>query len=97
MTVKEFYERMRKSVDIEGSRILFGGGEQIYGWECTFDFGKYKGSKVHDVLTKDPQYIEWNLINNEKFLCSQKVLDELYKLIPHAKTSIPERKTTNNP
>lgn len=32
----------------------------------TFDFGKYKGSSVEDVLKTDPQYIMWCWVNVER-------------------------------
>lgn len=56
-----------KNVDFAG-RIIFNDS----GIE-TFNFGKYKGQTVEDVLRKDPAYYSW-IINSEFPLYTKKVL-----------------------
>ncbi len=47
-----------KMVDYSG-RLTYNNNEEI-----VFNFGKYKGVKVSDVLKKEPQYYDW-IMNSE--------------------------------
>jgi DNA polymerase-3 subunit epsilon len=44
--------------------------------EVVFNFGKYSGKKVEDVLKKEPQYYDW-IINNDFPLDTKRKLTEL--------------------
>lgn len=60
----------KKKVDLAGHMIYSEQGEIV------FNFGKYKGHKVMDVLVKDPGYYSW--IQNADFpLYTKKVLTDI--------------------
>ncbi len=40
---------------------------KIYKPEDKFDFGKYKGDDIKFTYTFDPEYIQWQIINNKYF------------------------------
>ena len=44
--------------------------------EEVFNFGKYKGQLVTDVLRRDPNYYEW-IINGDFALNTKKILTEI--------------------
>jgi DNA polymerase-3 subunit epsilon len=67
--IHTFTERKKKA-DLAGHIIYSDQGDII------FNFGKYKGSKVMDVLIKDPGYYSW--MQNADFpLYTKKVLTDI--------------------
>jgi DNA polymerase-3 subunit epsilon len=67
--IHSFTERKKKA-DLAGHIIYSDQGDII------FNFGKYKGSKVMDVLIKDPGYYSW--MQNADFpLYTKKVLTDI--------------------
>ncbi len=59
-----------RNADFAGRIIYNNKGEEI------FNFGKYKGKTVEEVLEKDPGYYGW-IINNEFPLYTKKVLTNI--------------------
>ena len=47
------FSRLNNNLDFDGRFVLNEQGEEIV------NFGKYKGLKVRDVLTKEPGYYNW--------------------------------------
>jgi DNA polymerase-3 subunit epsilon len=64
------YSAQTKSVDFVGRIVLNDNNEEI------FNFGKYKGQKVSDVLVKDSSYYAW-MMNGDFPQYTKKVLTEL--------------------
>jgi DNA polymerase-3 subunit epsilon len=64
------YSSHNRNADFAG-RIIYNEKE-----EEIFNFGKYKGQKVEDVLKKDPAYYGW-MINNDFPLYTKKVLTSI--------------------
>ena len=58
------------NVDFAGRMIYNDKGEEV------FNFGKYKGQLVTDVLRRDPNYYEW-IINGDFALNTKKILTEI--------------------
>ncbi len=52
-----------------------------------FFFGKHKGEAVADVFIANPSYIDWALINIEKFMLTQESFDYLDKINANFKFS----------
>ena len=67
--LSEFSTR-RQTVDFAGFISLDDSGEKI------FSFGKHKGTKVCDVLEKEPRYFSW-ILNADFPLYTKKVLAEI--------------------
>ncbi len=65
------YSARTKYIDFAG-RIIKGDDD-----EPVFNFGKYKGQKVKEVLKKDPYYFDW-MMNADFPLYTKKVLEEIY-------------------
>ena len=59
-----------KNADFAGRIIFNDKGEEV------FNFGKYKGQKVTDVLEKDPGYYGW-MMNGDFPLFTKKVLTNI--------------------
>jgi DNA polymerase-3 subunit epsilon len=64
------YSSHNRNADFAG-RIIYNEKE-----EEIFNFGKYKGQKVDDVLKKDPAYYGW-MMNNDFPLYTKKVLTSI--------------------
>lgn len=60
----------KKHADFAGRIVYDDDGIEI------FNFGKYKGEKVHEVLSKDPGYYGW-MINGDFPLYTKKVLTNI--------------------
>jgi len=71
-TINELSEfsTQNKNVDLVGHIIFNDKNVEV------FNFGKYKGVSVEDVLTKDPGYFGW-MMNGQFPLYTKKVLTEL--------------------
>lgn len=50
---------------------------KMYNLKTRLDFGKYKGDTVDDVITNDPQYLEWCLENVDGFCLTKSAKHEL--------------------
>lgn len=59
-----------RNVDFAGRIILNDQNEEV------FNFGKYRGKKVEDVLEKDPAYYSW-MMNNDFPLYTKKMLTNI--------------------
>ena len=59
-----------KNVDFAGRIVYNKEGREV------FNFGKYKGRLVEDILTKDPGYYGW-MINNDFPLYTKKMLTQI--------------------
>jgi len=64
------FSTQNKNVDLAGHIVFNDKNVEI------FNFGKYKGTSVEDVLTKDPGYFGW-MMNGQFPLYTKKVLTEL--------------------
>ena len=64
------YSSYNNNVDFAGRMIYNDKGEEV------FNFGKYKGQLVTDVLRRDPNYYEW-IINGDFALNTMKILTEI--------------------
>lgn len=64
------YSTMNKNVDFVGRMIYNEKGEEI------FNFGKYKGQKVEDILAKDPGFFSW-MLNADFPLDTKKTLTSI--------------------
>lgn len=67
--IHELSERKKKA-DLAGHMIYSDAGDIV------FNFGKYKGQKVQDVLLKDPGYYSW-MLNADFPLYTKKVLTDI--------------------
>ena len=63
------YSSYNNNVDFAGRMIYNDKGEEV------FNFGKYKGQLVTDVLRRDPNYYEW-IINGDFALNTKNILTE---------------------
>jgi len=64
------YSSQNRNVDFLGRIILDDDGRE------SFNFGKYKGQRVDDVLKKDPGYYSW-MMNGQFPLYTKKVLTSI--------------------
>ena len=48
-----------------------------YDLETTMNFGKYKGKTLREILTANPNYVNWCLINVDYFHISNSTLTEI--------------------
>lgn len=64
------YSSFTDNVDFAGRMIYNDKGEEM------FNFGKYKGQRVTDVLKKDPSYYAW-IMNGDFALNTKKLLTEI--------------------
>ena len=64
------YSSYNNNVDFAGRMIYNDKGEEF------FNFGKYNGQLVTDVLRRDPNYYEW-IINGDFALNTKKILTEI--------------------
>ena len=48
-----------------------------YNLETTMNFGKYKGKTLREILTANPNYVNWCLINVDYFHISNSTLTEI--------------------
>lgn len=64
------------SVDLAGRIVYNGAGQEV------FNFGKYKGQAVTDVLRKDPSYYAW-MMNCDFPLYTKKVLTAIKLRMAH--------------
>lgn len=59
------------------------------------NFGKYKGQTVEQVFVQDPKYIEWALINMEKFCLTKDSLESLEEFANNFKFHEQTKKINN--
>ena len=64
------FTTQNNNVDFSGKFIFNDKGEEI------FNFGKYKGQKVTEVLKNDPGYFGW-MLNGDFSLHTKKVLTNI--------------------
>lgn len=64
------FSAKNRSVDYAGRIVLDNDDNEI------FNFGKHKGKKVVDVLTRDPSYYAW-IMNSEFTLDTKRVLTQI--------------------
>jgi DNA polymerase-3 subunit epsilon len=64
------FSSFNRNVDFVGRMIYNDNNEEI------FNFGKYKGQKVEDVLEKDPGFFSW-MLNNDFPLDTKRVLTNI--------------------
>ena len=64
------YSSHNRNVDFAGRIIFDDNGIEV------FNFGKYKGQQVEDVLKKDPAYYSW-ILNSEFPLYTKKILTSI--------------------
>jgi hypothetical protein len=55
---------------------------KFYNIETVFDFGKYAGKSVREVLDIQPSYIDWCIINLNYFYISQAEIDYIKSIKP---------------
>ena len=53
-----------------------------YKLDSVFDFGKYEGSKLEEILEKDPSYIEWCICNLDYFLITEEDITSITEAFP---------------
>lgn len=73
-SVHEF-SKAQNSVDLMGRIVYNENGEEV------FNFGKYKGQRVQDVLRKDSGYYSW-MMRGDFPMYTKKVLKELKEKMP---------------
>lgn len=73
-SVHEF-SKAHNSVDLMGRIVYNDNGEEV------FNFGKYKGQRVQDVLRKDSGYYSW-MMRGDFPMYTKKVLKELKEKMP---------------
>ena len=61
------FSSFNRNADFAGRIIYNDNGEEV------FNFGKYKGKKVTDILTREPSYYAW-MMNGDFSLYTKKVL-----------------------
>ena len=64
------YSSFSKNVDFAGRMVYNDKGEEM------FNFGKYKGQLVKDVLAKDPSYYAW-MMNSDFTLNTKAALTRI--------------------
>jgi hypothetical protein len=55
---------------------------KFYYLETKFTSGKYKGQTLEEVFDKDPEYIDACLREDDNFLVTEEVMDELQNIKP---------------
>ena len=53
---------------------------KFYKLNTVFTFGKFKGKTLKEVITIQPSYVEWCLVNLDHFYISDKVLKEIKQI-----------------
>lgn len=53
-----------------------------YNLVSVFDFGKYEGSKLIEILEKEPTYIDWCICNLDSFLITEGDLASISEVSP---------------
>lgn len=80
-------ERFYAMCDRKGVRISqmletmvrsFDRGSQTYGLDMRFDFGKYAGMNVEDVIRTDTRYVRW-LVNTSEWFKIDSAAERLLK------------------
>ena len=61
------YTTMTRNVDLNGRMVYNDNGEEV------FNFGKYKGFRVVDVLARDPGFFSW-MLNGDFPLETKRIL-----------------------
>jgi hypothetical protein len=56
---------------------------KFYYLDTKFTSGRYKGQTLEEVFEKDPEYIENALLEDDNFLITEEVLDELQGVNPN--------------
>ncbi len=56
---------------------------KFYYLDTKFTSGRYKGQTLEEVFEKDPEYIENTLLEDDNFLITEEVLDELQGVNPN--------------
>lgn len=51
-------------------------GIQIYSIDDTFDFGKYKGKAISEIVIENEQYIHWCIKNVDWFCVTEEVISK---------------------
>ena len=64
------YSSFNKNVDFAGRMVYDDKGVEI------FNFGKYKGQSVSEVLKRDPSYYSW-ILNNDFTLNTKAMLTKI--------------------
>lgn len=70
MTFLSDYSSFNKNVDFAGRMVYNEEGQEV------FNFGKYKGMAVTDVLQRDPNYYAW-ILNNDFTLNTKAMLTKI--------------------
>lgn len=52
----------------KGTKNWIKKNKVIYSKNNSLNFGKYKGEKVKDILTKDKKYLDWLLLKTKYFI-----------------------------
>lgn len=50
---------------------------KIYNLESTLSFGKFKGKTLSEILSIQPSYIKWCIMNLDHFVLPQDVLEQI--------------------
>ncbi|MDR1198651.1 MAG: hypothetical protein LBK94_06520 [Prevotellaceae bacterium] len=69
---------------------------KFYHIDTKFDFGKYAGKTLQEVLEIRPSYINWCIINLDHFYISEDVIDEIKSIKPEFALSEEELQELNN-
>ena len=75
------YSSYNKNVDFAGRMVYDDNGVEV------FNFGKYKGQSVSEVLKKDPGYYSW-ILNSDFTLNTKAMLTKIRLLTSHRFTSM---------
>ncbi len=62
---------------------------KLYGIDDIFDFGRYKGKSIRELLTNNPGYVDWLIRNVESFALSQDAFNDA-KTITYGKKCVKE-------
>lgn len=55
---------------------------KIYNLETEFNFGKFEGKTLKEILCIQPSYIDWRIVNLDHFILSDQTLNEIRVLKP---------------
>ncbi|MDR2651083.1 MAG: hypothetical protein LBC68_02035 [Prevotellaceae bacterium] len=69
---------------------------KFYDIDTKFDFGKYTGKTLQEVLEIQPSYINWCIINLTHFYISEDVIDEIKSIKPDFTLSEEELQKLDN-